>query len=63
MAKHPATRPLSLIMASALVAACAADEPPPPATGTAPDLVEKALEVPRLCRFPRGRRRHGMGHQ
>ncbi|MDP4605375.1 MAG: YncE family protein, partial [Erythrobacter sp.] len=51
MARLTATRPLSLIMASALLASCAAEEPPPAATGAAPDLVEKALKVPGFADF------------
>ena len=51
MARLSATRPLSLIMASALLASCAAEEPPPPAEGPAPDLTEKALKVPGFADF------------
>lgn len=51
MARIPAARPLPIIMASALLAACAAEEPPPPAEGAAPDLVEKALQVPGFADF------------
>jgi len=51
MAKRPAARPLATIMASALVVSCAAEEPPPPAVGPAPDLVEKALDVPGFADF------------
>lgn len=51
MARLSATRPLSLIMASALLASCAAEEPPPPADGTVPDLVETALKVPGFADF------------
>lgn len=51
MARRPAARPLPLIMATALLASCAAEEPPPPAEGPAVDLVEKALEVPGFADF------------
>ena len=51
MALGPAARPLPLIMATALLAACAAEEPLPPAEGPPVDLVEKALEVPGFADF------------
>lgn len=47
MARIPAARPLSLIIASALAAAFAAEEEPmPPAEGPPVELVEKAMAVP-----------------
>lgn len=52
MARYPAARPFSLLMASALLASsCGPGDPPPPAEGPAPDLVEKALQVPGFADF------------
>ncbi|MBI1403081.1 MAG: YncE family protein [Porphyrobacter sp.] len=51
MAKLPAARPLPLVMATVLLAACSAGTPPPPAEGAAPDLVETAMEVPGFADF------------
>jgi DNA-binding beta-propeller fold protein YncE len=51
MAKVPAARPLTIIMASAALASCAAAEEPPPAEGPPVDLAEKAMEVPGFADF------------
>ncbi|MEY4838175.1 MAG: hypothetical protein RLZZ475_2034 [Pseudomonadota bacterium] len=51
MARRSAARPLALVMASALVVSCAAEEPLPPAEGPAVELTEKALEVPGFADF------------
>ena len=47
MARRPAARPLPLIMATALLASCAAEEPPPPAEGPAVVSLNRTFEAGR----------------
>ena len=51
MVACPAARPLPLMMALGLLAACAPEAPLPPAEGPPVNLVEQALEVPGFADF------------